>query len=63
MVYHILEDGSLINNKQLEEKLMLKYRPYYNQITLMEPEKTNEEYIEECYVEHNKQIGYINEEG
>jgi uncharacterized protein (DUF488 family) len=61
-VLHILEDGTLISNDKLEERLLRKYRPEHNQISLLGPTKSRDELVEECYVEHNKQIGYINEE-
>lgn len=61
-ILHILENGALVSNEQLEEKLLNKYKPDYNQMSLLGPTKSRRELIEECYIEHNKQIGYLNEE-
>ncbi len=59
-VLHILEDGSVVSNEMLEERLLEKYRPNYNQLRLLGPAKSRDEFIEECYIEQNKQIGYKN---
>lgn len=61
-VVHILQDGSTVSNGELEERLLGKYRPNYNQIDLFEPEKTRGEHLAECYAEHNRLIGYRKEE-
>jgi len=61
-VLHILQDGSTITNEELEERLLNKYRQDYNQISLLEPTKSREEFLEESYAEHNRQIGYLNKE-
>lgn len=61
-VLHIMHDGSVIANEELEDRLLNKYRQDYNQISLLEPMKSREEFLEESYVEHNKQIGYLKEE-
>lgn len=62
-VLHILQDGSVVSNGELEERLLDKYRAGYNQVSLLEPIKSREECLEESYIEHNKQIGYSKEEG
>ncbi|NJD01142.1 MAG: DUF488 domain-containing protein [Ruminiclostridium sp.] len=61
-VLHILQDGSLIANEALEDRLLDKYRQDYNQVSLLEPLKPRMAFLEESYVEHNNRIGYLFEE-
>ena len=61
-VLHILQNGSLIANEELEERLLAKYRRDYNQINLFEPTKSREEFLLESYAEHNRHIAYSREE-
>jgi uncharacterized protein (DUF488 family) len=61
-VLHILQDGSLVANEELEERLLGKYRRDYNQISLFEPTKSREEFLLESYTEHNRHIAYSREE-
>lgn len=60
-VLHILEDGSLITNDQLEERLIAKYKINYQQGDLFSKQLTREDAVEEGYVLRNKDIGYAQE--
>ncbi|MDD5270558.1 MAG: DUF488 domain-containing protein [Candidatus Omnitrophica bacterium] len=61
-VFHILEDGSLIANDQIEERLIGKYKINYQQGDLFSKQLTKEDAIEEGYVLRNKDIGYAQEQ-
>lgn len=59
-VKHILDDYTIIDQKEIEERLLDKYFPNRNQITidsLFGSEKTKEELVEEAYKKANKEIG------
>ncbi len=60
-VFHILEDGSLITNDQIEERLIGKYKINYQQGDLFSKQLTREDAIEEGYVLRNRDIGYAQE--
>ena len=64
-VNHILQDGKLVNKKQIDERLLDMYFKNRNQINfdmLLGNSKTEEEMLEEAYKKRNKDIGYeINE--
>lgn len=55
-VLHILEDGSLKTNTDLEEALIKKFKIEYNQYNLFSPVKTRDEAVEEAYLRQNKEI-------
>ena len=57
-VKHILEDGKIIDNEELEKELLSKYRI---ESTLFE-QITEEEAIEMGYVKRNRDIGYESQE-
>ena len=58
-VKHILKDGSLIDNSELESKLLKKYEKKIPVPTLFEkPFKTAEEKIDYAYSLRNKDVGY-----
>lgn len=60
-VKHILQDGRLITQNKIEERLLDMYFKDRNQINfdmLLGNSKTEEEMIEEAYKRRNKEIGY-----
>lgn len=60
-VKHILQDGRLISQNKIEERLLDMYFKDRNQINfdmLLGNSKTEEEMIEEAYRRRNKEIGY-----
>ena len=60
-VNHILQDGRLISQNKIEERLLDMYFKDRNQINfdmLLGNSKTEEEMIEEAYKRRNKEIGY-----
>ena len=61
-IKHILENGDTIDNNDLEELLISKYKLGYKQQEFFERTKTKDESIEEGYVFRNKDIGFSNEE-
>jgi len=54
-VKHIMEDGGLIANEELEVRMMKKYKINYEQPSVIE-EKTMEQFIDEAYALHNRKI-------
>jgi len=60
-VKHILDDGSLISNNQVEDRLIGKYKINYQQGDLFSKQLTREDAVEEGYVLRNKDIGYAKE--
>lgn len=60
-VLHIMENGELQSTKNLEKRLLSKYKIDYQQSTLFEKLKTEDEAIEEAYVRRNLDIGYEND--
>lgn len=58
-VKHILENGDVIFNEALEERLLSKYKIEYGNPTLFDSTKTKEAAIEEGYEKRNRDIGYI----
>lgn len=59
LVNHILENGDVITNEALEDRLLLKYKIEYGNAMLFEATKTKEEAIEEGYEKRNRDIGYV----
>ena len=59
-VKHILETGETILNEQLEEKLLSEYAINYNQMSLFDKRKTQDDAVEEGYEKRNRDIGYVN---
>lgn len=58
-VLHILHDGSLQSQEQLNERLIRKYFPdYWEQDLFLTVQKSKEEYLIEAYRERNRDIGY-----
>lgn len=59
-VKHILFDGSLINQKELDNILLDKYFPDRNQLTIFDYDKPQdeEELLKQAYIMRNKEIGY-----
>lgn len=58
-VKHIMPDGNLQTQKDIENRLLQMYFPDRMQISLFdENNKSDEEYIELAYVQQNKKIGY-----
>lgn len=48
-VQHILKDGSLCSQEELEDKMLMQYKPDYEQTT-------KQEALEQAYFEHGKNI-------
>lgn len=59
-VKHILFDGSLIDQKELDNRLLDKYFPGRNQLTIFDYDKPQdeEELLKQAYIMRNKEIGY-----
>jgi len=58
-VKHILPDGTLLKQEELNERLLSHYFPDRNQISLFESENMDEEQcLTEAYKLRNKEIGY-----
>ena len=58
-VNHILQDGSLISQEELNEQLLELYFPERNQLSFLEEEnKSDEQRLQEAYRKQNKKIGY-----
>ncbi len=58
-VCHILEDGSTIENEELEKKLIEKYKISYGQILINGTCKSKEEAVKEGYYKRGSDIAYI----
>ena len=58
-VKHILENGNVIINEALEDRLLSKYKIEFGNVMLFETIKTREEAIEEGYEKRNRDIGYV----
>lgn len=59
-VKHILSDGSIETQKELDNRLLNKYFPDRGQLSLFNYKniKSDEEYIVEAYRKRNEEIGY-----
>lgn len=58
-VEHIMPNGSLMNQTELEKRMLKMYFPDINQINIFDNYIKDEKYyIEECYKIRNKEIGY-----
>lgn len=59
-VKHILFDGSLMDQKELDNRLLDKYFPDRNQLTIFDYDKPRdeEELLKQAYIMRNKEIGY-----
>lgn len=56
---HIVQNGKLINQIDIEKRLLEKYYPDRNQMSIFEEENLSvEEYINNAYIQQNKKIGY-----
>jgi len=62
MIYakHILSNGKILTQQQLDEQLLQKYFPDRRQLSLFTYEKqiSEEEYLAEAYKKRNVEIGY-----
>ncbi|KJJ84993.1 protein containing DUF488 [Candidatus Omnitrophus magneticus] len=58
-IKHILANGNIITNNELEERLLVKYEIEYGHVMLFDTAKTREEVIDEGYEKRNYDIGYI----
>ena len=56
LVNHILDDGSVIGNELLEERLLKKYKKNINQATLFSPPPSRKEVLEDAYMARNIDI-------
>lgn len=59
-IKHILEDGSVINHKEIDEMLLKQYYPKRNQTSLFEDIESID-YLREAYKNANRSIGYRDE--
>jgi len=57
-IKHILENGEIISNEALEDRLLKMYKKDYDQPSLFEPRKTREQALEEAYEMRNKDVAY-----
>lgn len=59
-IKHILFDGSLMDQKELDNRLLDKYFPNRNQLTIFDYDKPQdeEEFLKQAYIMRNKEIGY-----
>ena len=59
-VNHILSNGRILTQKQLDEQLLQKYFPDRRQLSLFtnEKEMSEQEYLTEAYKKRNGEIGY-----
>ena len=60
-VKHILDNGDILLNDSLEERLISKYKINYKQQTFFKKNKTKKEAIEKGYLLRNIDIGYSND--
>lgn len=58
LVKHILENGELILNEDLEDKLLHKYKKGYQQNDLFKQSQSREETLRDAYILRNKEIAY-----
>jgi len=61
-VNHILEDGKIVTNKELEDRLLEYYKIDYNQATFLGPPIGREDAIKRALKLRNKEIGKIKTE-
>lgn len=61
---HILSDGNILTQQQLDEQLLQKYFPDRMQLSLFSYEKeiSEEEYLAEAYKKRNVEIGYYTDD-
>ncbi len=57
-VKHILRDGTLIDNSVLEQRLLQRYWPRYNQHGLFEAPKSTCAHIDEAYRLRGREVAY-----
>jgi uncharacterized protein (DUF488 family) len=57
---HILPDGRILTQQQLNEQLLHKYYPDRRQLSLFnyQKEMNEQEYLTKAYIKRNKEIGY-----
>ncbi|MFV2015731.1 MAG: hypothetical protein ACC656_09905, partial [Candidatus Heimdallarchaeota archaeon] len=60
-VKHILEDGEIIFNADLEKQLMFEYKTQYQQEHLFNKSSIISDNIEDAYEERNREIAYTYE--
>ena len=61
IVKHILDDGNIVLNDTLEDKLISKYKLSYKQQNFFNNIKSRKDAIEKGYILRNKDIGYSKE--
>jgi hypothetical protein len=57
-VRHILADGGIITQEELEDRLLRAHAPSWQQASLFEKSKTRAEALAEAYDRRNRAIGY-----
>ena len=61
LIKHILDNGDIVLNSSLEDRLISKYKIDYKQQTFFGGNKTKKNAIEKGYVLRNKDIGFSKE--
>ncbi|WP_180270849.1 DUF488 domain-containing protein [Sporanaerobium hydrogeniformans] len=61
-VRNILDNGKYQSQKEIEKRLIEKYFPNRDQVSLLSPVYNDAELINQAYVKRNKEIGYKIEE-
>ena len=64
-IHHILEDGSIQTQEELENRMLEKYYPERNQLSIFTygNEESEQELVQRCYKKRNEEIGYRYMEG
>lgn len=57
-VTHILHDGSSLSQEELNERLLARYFPDSQQISLFDANETRQEQLSAAYQKRNSEIGY-----
>lgn len=57
-VNHIMADGNICTQKDIENRLVDLYFPNHNQISFFSPQLTWNEMVNESYIQQNIKIGY-----
>lgn len=58
---HILEDGKVVLNEDLEKQLLQKYKSEFDQFSLFQESLSEKKTIEEAYQRRNQEVGFTAE--
>jgi hypothetical protein len=58
---HILENGEVVLNEDLEKQLLQKYKSEFNQFSLFQENLSREKTIEDAYQRRNQEVGFTAE--